>query len=57
MATRQELLDQLSVIEKEIDELEERIPPHSVQPHLIARLDELEAVRDRIKQDLDEANE
>ncbi|MGM0453821.1 MAG: hypothetical protein ACQERN_11710 [Thermodesulfobacteriota bacterium] len=46
--TKQKLLDQLIDINAQIDELEASIPPHSVQPGLIARLDELEAERDRL---------
>ena len=46
--TKQKLLDQLRDINAQIDDLEARIPPHSVKPGLIARLDELEAERDRL---------
>ncbi len=45
---RKELQQALHDIEQRIEELEQRIPPHSVKPHFIQQLDELEAERDRI---------
>lgn len=45
---RSKLEEELHGVEARIEALEERIPPHSVKPHFIRQLDELEAERDRI---------
>ncbi|MFW6080468.1 MAG: hypothetical protein ACOC7W_01050 [Desulfosalsimonas sp.] len=52
----QQLREKLVRIEKEIEELNERIPPHSVKPVFIQKLDELEAMRDEILGELESAD-
>ncbi|MFP4256254.1 MAG: hypothetical protein ACLFQ9_05280 [Desulfobacterales bacterium] len=54
MTERKRLLkEKLRRIEQEIEELNERIPPHSVKPVFIQKLDELEATRDEILGELE----
>ncbi|MFP4193884.1 MAG: hypothetical protein ACLFMN_03095 [Desulfobacterales bacterium] len=50
---KQELREELERIEEEIKDLNERIPPHSVKPVFIQKLDELEARRDEILEELE----
>ncbi|MCF8095589.1 MAG: hypothetical protein K9J79_09555 [Desulfobacteraceae bacterium] len=50
---KQELEEKLARIESEIKDLNERIPPHSVKPVFIQKLDELEARRDEILESLE----
>ncbi|MBS3755404.1 MAG: hypothetical protein KGY56_06860 [Desulfobacterales bacterium] len=58
MSGRQKELEaELGRIEKEIAELHERIPPHSVKPVFIQKLDELEARRDEILGELEMRNQ
>lgn len=47
------LKEKLRRIEQEIEELNERIPPHSVKPVFIQKLDELEETRDEILGELE----
>ena len=53
---RRDLTKELQRVDREIAELNERIPPHSVKPHLIQELDELEARRDQITGELEKRN-
>lgn len=50
---KQELEEELERVEAEIKDLNERIPPHSVKPVFIEKLDELEARRDSILESLE----
>lgn len=50
---KQELEEELARIESEIKDLNERIPPHSVKPVFIQKLDELESRRDEILESLE----
>ncbi len=45
---KQRLKKELLRIEDELSDLNDRIPPHSVKPVFIQKLDELEARRDEI---------
>ncbi|MBS3809156.1 MAG: hypothetical protein KGY38_03240 [Desulfobacterales bacterium] len=53
---KKELTEELERIEREIADLNERIPPHSVKPVFIQQLDELEARRDEITGELEMIN-
>ncbi|MFW6011512.1 MAG: hypothetical protein ACOC8R_00350 [Desulfosalsimonas sp.] len=50
----QELREELKRVEKEIKDLNDRIPPHSVKPVFIQELDDLEARRDEILDELEQ---
>ncbi|MFP3998302.1 MAG: hypothetical protein ACLFNW_00610 [Desulfobacterales bacterium] len=50
---RQELREELKRIEAELKDLNDRIPPHSVKPVFIQKLDELESRRDEIIRELE----
>lgn len=48
-----ELREELVRVEKEIKDLNDRIPPHSVKPVFIQQLDDLETRRDEILGELE----
>ncbi|MCF8110319.1 MAG: hypothetical protein K9J85_02415 [Desulfobacteraceae bacterium] len=50
---KQELRKELERIDAEIKDLNERIPPHSVKPVFIQKLDDLESRREEILGELE----